>query len=116
MSLWDLEQPPLWAPNAIRTDAGWADPNSGELLVTIGNMPVPRIGVQHGISGKARIQACSVLKEIEGRCNIIGTGVRHDLIGNCRIVGLPITKKKKIRGTCRIACWMPYDRGINPHW
>lgn len=31
----DITQPPKWAPNAVATDRGWEDPNTGELLVSI---------------------------------------------------------------------------------
>lgn len=35
MSLWSLNTPPIWKPDAVATPAGWADPITGELLVTI---------------------------------------------------------------------------------
>lgn len=35
MSLWTNQQPPELYPNAVATDAGWADPVTGELYVAI---------------------------------------------------------------------------------
>jgi hypothetical protein len=29
------QQPPKWAPNAIPTTGGWADPKTGEILVSV---------------------------------------------------------------------------------
>lgn len=38
MALWNLSNPPSWAPNAIATPKGWVNPNTGEVLVTIGSL------------------------------------------------------------------------------
>jgi len=35
MSLWTLTNPPVWKSDAVATSAGWADPDTGEVLVTI---------------------------------------------------------------------------------
>jgi len=35
---WTLETPPLWAPNAVKTEKGWEDPDTGEVLVAIGDL------------------------------------------------------------------------------
>lgn len=29
------QEAPHWAPNAVATDKGWTDPNTGELLVAV---------------------------------------------------------------------------------
>jgi hypothetical protein len=38
MALWNLSNPPSWAPNAIATPKGWVNPDTGEVLVTIGSL------------------------------------------------------------------------------
>lgn len=38
MTQWTKDSAPKWAPNAIRVPQGWADPNTGEVLVGIGNL------------------------------------------------------------------------------
>ena len=45
MSLWGINTPPVWAPEAVATPAGWADPDTGELLVTIVNLSTTKGGV-----------------------------------------------------------------------
>lgn len=30
-----MANPPVWAPNAVATEKGWVDPDSGELLLAI---------------------------------------------------------------------------------
>lgn len=35
MSLWNNQTPPVLYPDAVATPAGWADPKTGELLVTV---------------------------------------------------------------------------------
>lgn len=30
-----MANPPVWAPNAVATEKGWADPDSGELLIAV---------------------------------------------------------------------------------
>ena len=35
MPLWSLTNPPVWKSNAVATPAGWEDPDTGELIVTI---------------------------------------------------------------------------------
>jgi len=30
-----MANPPVWAPNAVATELGWTDPDSGELLLAI---------------------------------------------------------------------------------
>jgi uncharacterized protein YuzE len=49
-SSWTLTQPPGWVPNAHATDKGWVNPDTGEVLVSIGKLasnkgagPAPRI-------------------------------------------------------------------------
>ena len=38
MSLWNDQQPPVLYPNAVATPAGWADPVTGELYVTVSGL------------------------------------------------------------------------------
>lgn len=35
-----MQTPPAWAPNAIATDKGWVDPNTGEVLLAIDGLEV----------------------------------------------------------------------------
>lgn len=35
MPLWTKNQPPVFKPNAVATDKGWVDPDTGEILVSI---------------------------------------------------------------------------------
>ncbi len=35
-----MQTPPSWAPNAIATDKGWVDPNTGEVLLAIEGLEV----------------------------------------------------------------------------
>lgn len=35
-----MQTPPLWAPDAIATDKGWVDPNTGEVLLAIEGLEV----------------------------------------------------------------------------
>lgn len=53
MSLWTLSNPPSWAPNAIATPKGWVNPDTGEVLVTIGSLDQR--------SGPAAIRGASVI-------------------------------------------------------
>lgn len=41
---WSLTQPPNWAPDAIATDRGWVNPDTGELLVAIRGLNVKNNG------------------------------------------------------------------------
>ena len=50
---WDLNSPPVWAPNAIKTEKGWEDPDTGEVLVAIGNLDTK------GPSSEAMVSAVS---------------------------------------------------------
>lgn len=38
MSIWTKDRPPIYAPDAILTDKGWEDPNTGEVLVATGQL------------------------------------------------------------------------------
>jgi hypothetical protein len=38
MPLWTLNGPPAFAPNAVATDQGWVDPDTGEIFVAIGKL------------------------------------------------------------------------------
>jgi len=38
MSNWTLTSPPSWVPNAVATDKGWENPDTGEVLVAIGEL------------------------------------------------------------------------------
>lgn len=42
MPLWELNQPPLFKPDAVATRTGWMDPVTGEILVAIGSLPTKR--------------------------------------------------------------------------
>ena len=43
MSSWSYSTPPVWAPSAIATPGGWANPLTGEILVAIRSL-VGRVG------------------------------------------------------------------------
>lgn len=38
MPLWTNVKPPHWVPDAVATNSGWADPDSGEVYVAIGGL------------------------------------------------------------------------------
>jgi hypothetical protein len=38
-----MANPPVWAPNAIATDKGWVDPNTGEVLIAIEGLEVQEV-------------------------------------------------------------------------
>lgn len=42
MTLWTLVKKPTFHPDAVATESGWADPNTGELYVTIRQLPEKR--------------------------------------------------------------------------
>ena len=48
MGTWSKETPPTWAPNAVATEKGWEDPQTGEVLVAVkglsksGKKPEPK--------------------------------------------------------------------------
>lgn len=42
MSLWTLDQKPTWFPNAVESDAGWINPDTGEILVAISQLSLKR--------------------------------------------------------------------------
>jgi hypothetical protein len=35
MPLWSDLRPPHWFPSAVATQAGWTDPRTGEVLITV---------------------------------------------------------------------------------
>jgi len=50
MSLWSLNSPPLWFPTAVATPAGWANPDTGELIVTIVGLSTYKGGLSDLVS------------------------------------------------------------------
>jgi len=50
MPLWTLTEPPHWAPNAVATPAGWVDPDTNELLITIDGLSTFKHGGSHHAS------------------------------------------------------------------
>jgi hypothetical protein len=60
MSLWNEQTPPVLYPNAVATDAGWADPVTGELLIAITGLSTFKGGaaelVRVGLTGNTKSQ------------------------------------------------------------
>lgn len=60
MSLWNNNQPPVLYPHAVATPAGWADPVTGEVLVTVTGLSTFKGGaaelVKIGLTGNVKSQ------------------------------------------------------------
>lgn len=66
--LWSDTEPPTWFPMAIRTDEGWIDPKTREILVAL-SYPSDQVTVN--LMGCAKIiRVHKRRRRIRGRCRI----------------------------------------------
>lgn len=61
MPLWTQTTPPVWAPTAVATPAGWADPVTGELLVAIRELAAKGVDILDVPTFTAALSAAAYL-------------------------------------------------------
>ena len=106
--LWSRDRPPFLRPDAVLTRHGWADPETGELLIVLFSPNVgPGKNITQTQTGTARIFVCSQKQQLQGITHISAPS---------QIGKTNPTKKTIITGTSRIICPRPYNTGINPSW
>lgn len=106
--LWTRDRPPELFPNSVLTRAGWADPVTGELLITLRSPHVgPGKNLRQTQTGTARIYVAEQQQTIQGTAHIAAPS---------HIGRTDPTRRVTMIGCARIVCPRPFYTGINPNW